>query len=264
MENATVSRARGAGTRFAFGLVERNVVVATKDWLEIATGVVEPVLYLLVLGIGLGRYVGEIDGLPGADAYAAYLAPAMVVTTVMNGSVTEATYSIFNKMRISGFYATVVQTSVTPASIVLGEGLWATVRGTLYGVVLLAMATACGWVDPADAMWAVPCLVLIAMTFAFAGLAATTFMRSWQDFDYVNVALTSMFVLSGTFVPVTRYPGWLQEAVSWTPLYQGMVLLRDVAVRPGHPHAAGVVYFVVLGGLCLMAATSRFTRILHR
>jgi lipooligosaccharide transport system permease protein len=77
--------------------------------------------------------------------------------------------------------------------------------------------------------WAVlcwPAAILISLAFASAGMAGTTYMRTWQDFDMVSLAFIPLFLFSATFYPLTVYPGWLQAVVRCTPLYQGVVLVR--------------------------------------
>ena len=68
--------------------------------------------------------------------------------------------------------------------------------------------------------------ILISLAFASVGMAGTTFMRTWQDFDMVSLAFIPLFLFSATFYPLTVFPGWLQAVVRCTPLYQGVVLCR--------------------------------------
>ena len=78
------------------------------------------------------------------------------------------------------------------------------------------------------ALLALPAAVLISFGFAGAGIAATTFMRSWTDFDFVNLALIPMFLFAATFFPLSQYPTGLQWVVRCTPLYQGVALERGL------------------------------------
>ncbi|MQA28034.1 MAG: hypothetical protein GEU94_21860, partial [Micromonosporaceae bacterium] len=71
-----------------------------------------------------------------------------------------------------------------------------------------------------------PAALLLGLACAAAGLAVTTFMRSWQDFDYVTGAIFVLFLFSGTFAPLSAYPGWIQGLISLTPLYHGVMLTR--------------------------------------
>ena len=88
-----------------------------------------------------------------------------------------------------------------------------------------------GLVESWWAVLAAPVAVLIGFAFAGAGLAATTFMRSFLDFDYVNLAIVPLFLFSATFFPLSQYPAALEAIIRVTPLYQGVVLERVARAR---------------------------------
>ena len=106
--------------------------------------------------------------------------------------------------------------------------------------------------------------MLIGFAFAGAGLAATTFMRSWVDFDYVTLALIPLFLFSATFFPLTRYPSGLQAVIRLTPLYQGVAIERGLVLGDLHwtllVHAA---YLFVMGAVGLRVAARRIGRLLQ-
>ncbi|HEV2360818.1 MAG TPA: ABC transporter, partial [Acidimicrobiales bacterium] len=89
------------------------------------------------------------------------------------------------------------------------------------------------------------------------------FMRSWQDFDMVSLAVLPMFLFSATFYPLTVYPGWLQEVIRWTPLYQSVSLLRALdAGAFGWILLAHLAYLLVLGAVGLSITTRRLAKLL--
>jgi lipooligosaccharide transport system permease protein len=137
-------------------------------------------------------------------------------------------------------------------------------RGAAYSVVFLATMAALGYVSSPWALLAAPVAVLIGMSFAAGGLAATTWMRSFVDFDYVNLALVPLFLFSGVFFPLSRYPGWLQGVVRLTPLYQGVELERRLVLGALDPtmllHAAYLVAMAVLG---VAVASRRLKRLMQ-
>ena len=113
------------------------------------------------------------------------------------------------------------------------------------------------------AVLAVPSAVLIGLAFAGAGAAGSTYIRSWFDFDFINLALLPMFLFSGTFFPMSRYPDWLRVVVRCTPLYQGVALERALAL--GHPTWASIghaLYLAALGLTGMRIAARRLTMIL--
>ena len=115
--------------------------------------------------------------------------------------------------------------------------------------MFLGVMLGMGLIDSWWGLLALPGALLIGFAFAAAGLAATTFMRSWQDFDYVNMAILPMFLFSGTFYPLASYPDGLQWVVQATPLYHGVALERALVTGAVGPGLLGhVLYLAVLGG----------------
>jgi lipooligosaccharide transport system permease protein len=112
-----------------------------------------------------------------------------------------------------------------------------------------------------ESWWAVlalPVAVLIGFAFAGAGLGATTFMRSFIDFDYVNMAMIPLFLFSGVFFPLSRYPDALQAIIRVTPLYQGVVLERSLVIGDVHwTLLIHVAYLAAMGAAGLWVATRR-------
>jgi lipooligosaccharide transport system permease protein len=105
---------------------------------------------------------------------------------------------------------------------------------------------------------ALPGTLLIGYAFAGAGMALTTWMRSWQDFEYIQLAILPMFLFSGTFYPLSAYPGWLRHIVEWTPLYQGVLLMRALSLGTvGSDCVIAVVYFAVIGSVGMWVAGHR-------
>jgi lipooligosaccharide transport system permease protein len=113
------------------------------------------------------------------------------------------------------------------------------------------------------ALLALPAAMLIGFSFAAVGTAASTFVRTWQDFDLVLTILIPMFLFSATFFPITAYPGPLQVVVQLTPLYHGVDLLRSLTTGIVGPWIlVDIVYLVILGALALVIAATRLERLL--
>ena len=112
-------------------------------------------------------------------------------------------------------------------------------------------------------MLALPAALLIGFAFAGAGMALTTYMRSWQDFEYVTLATIPMFLFSATFFPVTAFPGALRWVVELTPLYRGVVLCRELTTGVlSWGSAVSVVYLLVMGTVGLLMARRRLDTLL--
>ena len=125
---------------------------------------------------------------------------------------------------------------------------WALFRGLLYAIGFFTVIVALGLVESWWALLALPATVFVGFAFAGMGVAAVTFMRSWQDFDILNLAILPMFLFSATFFPLSTYPDWLEVAIQATPLYHGVELLRSLTTGTvGVAQLGNVAYLTVLG-----------------
>src|SRR5690606_17249433 len=235
----TTALARVVGTRQlsirrAGAVTGRNVTAFRAGgmyWWLVVSGCAEPVLYLFAIGWGVGSLVGDIPLADGRSvSYLTFLAPALLAAAAMNGAVAESTMNFFSKMRFIKLFDSVLNTPVTPVEVALGELFWAMVRGTLYTGAFLAIMAAMGITSPGRAVIALPAAILVGFAFGGLGMALATFMRTWQDFDYVGVVQFALFLFSGTFVPVATYPAVLQVVVQLTPLYHGVELIRAITL----------------------------------
>jgi lipooligosaccharide transport system permease protein len=244
-------------------IVERNFVVYRRGWVVFLTGFLEPVFYLFSIGIGVSALVGGFT-LNGQNVpYTEFVAPAMLAASAMNGAVFDSTYNIFFRMKYAKLYDTVLATPMRPWDIATGEITWALLRGGIYSAGFLLVMLAMGLVDSWFAVLALPATLLIGFAFAGVGMALTTFMRSWQDFEFVQLAILPMFLFSATFYPLSAYPAPLQWVVELTPLYRAVVLCRELvtgALSLGS--LASVAYLLVMGGVGVYVASGRLGRLL--
>jgi lipooligosaccharide transport system permease protein len=246
-------------------LVARNFSVQVRAvpyvW---ATGLLEPVFYLLSIGIGIGHLVGTVTGPNGAQVpYANFVAPALLATSAMNGAIYECTTNIFAKLHWTKLYDAVIATPLTPGDIALAEVGFAVVRGALYAAVFLAVMTALGDTSSWWALMTIPCATLLGTAFAAAGFAATCFMRSWTDFDKITLVILPLFLFSATFYPLYVLPRWLQLVVQCLPLYPGVSLCRAFSLgQLSWGLAAQAAYLVALTIAAGLVGRRRVTSLL--
>jgi lipooligosaccharide transport system permease protein len=255
---------RRAGGR-AVRVVERNAVAYRRMWLAFVTGLFEPLLYLLSIGIGVGGLVGKVPGPNGQPIpYDQFVAPGLMAAAAMNGAVLDTTFNFFFKFKYAHTYDAMLATPLEVGDVARGELLWALLRGGVYsGVFLLTMAIM-GLVSSWWAVLALPAAVLIAYAFAGAGIAATTFMRSWTDFDFVNLTIIPMFLFAATFFPLAQYPTGLQWIVRCTPLYQGVAIERGLTTgQLTWTMLVNGAYLAVVGTVGLRIATRRLRHLLQ-
>ena len=255
---------RAGGEAGSLRLIERHARVYRHAWLVFASGVFEPLFYLLSVGLGLGVLVGKVPG-PGGELipYRDFVAPGLLAVSSMNGAMYDSTFNIFFRLKYAKLYDAILATPMRPAQVALGEIGWALLRGSIYAVAFILVMLALGLVHSPWAVLAVPTAVLIGFAFAALGMTGTTYMKSWQDFDYVILASMPLFLFSATFYPLGIYPRAIQVIIECTPLYQGVVLLRDLTLGVVGPDLLWrAAYLAVLGLAGLFVAGRRLGKLL--
>jgi lipooligosaccharide transport system permease protein len=246
------------GSLRAWRMIERNLLVYKHGWLVLLSGFFEPLFYLLAIGFGLGRLVGDVAG-PGGQQmpYALFVAPALLAASSMNGAITESTFNFFFKLNYDKTFASILTTPMSPADISLGELAWALMRGALYSIGFLGVMVVFGLVRSPLVLLTLPASLLIGFAFAAVGMAATSFMRTWQDFDLIQLVILPMFLFSGTFFPLDAVPDGVRLVIQLTPLYHGVEMLRTLSVGVVGPDTLVHVAYLTAMGLVGIAIVSR-------
>lgn len=243
-------------------VVERNLRASRRFWPVLLSGSVEPLFYLFGVGIGIGTLVGDVAADGTAVPYAAFVAPALLATSAMNGAMQECS-NVFFKVRYSKTYQAMLATPLRPVDVVVGEIAWSQMRAMAYAAAFLAVVAALGFVPSVLGLLALPAALLVGFTFAAIGVATATFMRSFRDFDLLQLALLPLFLLSATFYPMDVYPESLRPLVQLSPLYHGVALIRSLTLGTIGIAAVGhVAYLAALGVAGLAVARRRLGRLL--
>jgi ABC-type polysaccharide/polyol phosphate export systems, permease component len=254
------------GSRRALHMIERNLLVYRHSWLMLLSGFFEPLFYLLSIGFGLGRLVGDVTG-PGGEPipYVLFVAPALLAASSMNGAIAESTFNFFFKLNYDKTFASILTTPMSPADVSLGELGWALMRGALYTIGFIGVMVVLGLVRSPLILLTLPGSLLIGFAFAAVGMAATSFMRSWQDFDLIQLVILPMFLFSGTFFPLDALPDAVRLLVQLTPLYHGVELLRELSLGVVEPGIlVHVAYLTVMGLLGFAVVARRLDKLLLR
>src|SRR6478609_2633615 len=244
-------------------LLLRNYIAYRGAWWVFVSGFLEPVFYLFSIGVGVGQLVTGFEFNGQTIPYAEFVAPGMLAASAMNGSLLDSTFNFFFKLKYNKLFDQMLATPLTTMDIARGELTWSLLRGGIYSAGFLVVMVAMGLVSSWWALLAVPASLLIGLGFGALGMALTTFMRSWQDFEWVTLALMPLFLFSATFFPIDALPPVARWVVEVTPLYRGVVLCRELTTGTvSWASLVSVVYLVAMGVIGLMIARRRLDKLL--
>jgi lipooligosaccharide transport system permease protein len=252
------------GSRRSLRLIERNLYVYKHGWIVIFSGFFEPLFYLLSIGFGLGVFIGTVPGPDGQPIpYQLFVAPALLAIAAMNGAVSESTFNFFFKLNYNKTFAAILSTPLSPGDVAVGELAWALIRGGLYAIGFMVVMVVLGLVVSPWVILAVPAALLVGFAFGAVGMAATSYMKTWQDFDLIQLVVLPLFLFSATFYPLETYPEALQWVVRVTPLYQGVDLIRSLTVGAISPVLlVHVAYLSIMGIIGLVVVSRRLDQLL--
>jgi lipooligosaccharide transport system permease protein len=205
----------------------REVVNFSSYWKSATfSSTVEPTIYLLAFGFGIGSIVSTVGGYD----YVAFIGTGTVATAVLFSSAFPAMFGTFVKYKFQRTYDAILAAPVDTEEIVTAEALWIAARAGVYGCVPMIVAMFFG-LDPSWGMLAVPFIAwLSGLGWAFFGIAVAGFAKSIENFSYiVSAVLTPLFLVAGTFFPLTYWPEPVQKLAQLNPLHQTVELVRDAA-----------------------------------
>jgi len=175
----------------------------------------EPLLYLFAMGFGLGRYVSNIGGV----SYAEFLAPGLIMASVMHSASLETTYSSYTRLAVQRTYDSMVFTPLNFTDVVLGEILWATTKSCFSGITMLLVFTLFGLVKTPLVLLILPLCFVVGVVFSAIGVWITAHAQGYEFFNYyLTLFIAPMFLLSGTFFPLDQYSTALKITASLLPL----------------------------------------------
>jgi len=172
---------------------------------------IEPLLYLLALGFGLGTYIEAVDGVP----YPVFIAPALVSISVMNSAFYECTYSSFVRMYYQKTFDAIIATPVSIDEVIAGEMIWGATRGVIYAGLMLPVLILFGVAAMPSSLLLIPFAFIAGLLFAGIAMCFTAITPSIETLNYPSfLFITPMFLFSGTFFPLDLLP----EAVRYAAL----------------------------------------------
>jgi lipooligosaccharide transport system permease protein len=234
-------------------LVFRHTFAVNVAWIF-----VEPLMYVLALGYGLGFYISEING----QNYSAYIAPSMMATAGMFIAYFEGTYATFTKLTIQHTYQTIVITPLDSDEIVLGEILWITSKAMISVMSVGIVFSAMGLLDVTRLLpsWAV--LALMCWVFAALGVLLATYATSFEWFSYAQSGvIIPMSLFCGTYFPIERLPNYLKYFAYTLPLTHGLESVRMFSNDEFHSQFfINIMYLLFVGLILTNLACARLRR----
>jgi lipooligosaccharide transport system permease protein len=256
-------RSGGIGALYAGNArsVMARGLLATKstNYGVVLSGFFEPVFYLLSMGLGLGTLVGTVGTSTGQQIpYDAFIAPALLAVSAMNGAIMDSTLNVFFKIQYTKLYEGMLTTSLGPLDVAIGEISLALLRGGLYAGAFMIVMQVLGLNLAWTAILALPAVLLIAFGFASLGMAVTSFMKTFQQMDWIAFVMLPMFLFSATFYPLSVYPPVLQWIIQALPLWHGVELVRGLTTGALSLAMLGhVLYYLVMIAVGMVFTTRR-------
>ena len=243
-------------TRHALLYLETRLHLYRRTWRgSVASSFLNPVMFLAAMGVGLGSFIdrGGAASLGGVD-YLAFLAPGLMAAATMQSATGDATWPVMASIKWLKTYQATLATPISVSELLVGHlaAIWLRMGAVafVYGLI----AAAFGAMGVGGALAASVPASLTGLAFAALATAFTASLN--RETGLVNLyrfGIVPMFLLSGTFFPITQLPGWLQPVAAISPLWHGVELTRSIALStpPAWPfpvHLGVLVGLTAVGG----------------
>ncbi|MBX2995251.1 MAG: ABC transporter permease [Bdellovibrionaceae bacterium] len=213
--------------RLCFHITLRNWTVYKKDLIaNISPTVADPALILISLGLGLGGYLTNVEGM----TYMQYLAPGLTVATALFTSFFESSYGFYVRMTFENVFKAMLTTPIGVEEIVFGELIWVALKGAVMAICVAVVLAICGFMaNP----WLIPALgvvgFLVALPCGAMGLLATAYVRNINQFQTVySFLIAPLYFLSGIFFPIDQMAAPVRIVADFFPLIHGVRLAQSL------------------------------------
>ena len=241
------------------GVLVREIINFSSYWRSTTfSSTVEPTIYLLAFGFGFGSLVSVVGGYDYID----FVATGTVATAVLFSSIFPAMFGTFIKYKFQHTYDAILAAPVDTEELVTGEALWLAMRASVYGCAPLLVGLVFG-LDPSWGMLAVPAINIVAgYGWACTGVAIAGWLKGIENFNYVTSAvITPLFLVAGTFFPLTGLPGWVQALAQLNPLFHCVQLVRHAAFGwEGWADVWNFAFLIIFGLLMWRVAIAAMER----
>jgi lipooligosaccharide transport system permease protein len=233
--------------RRAWRVLQRHWTVYTKLYKSsFALNFIEPVLYLVAMGMGLGMFVTDIHG----QSYIKFIGPGIIASSAMFAAVYECTYGTYIRMTFQKTFDAILATPVNIDDLIAAELAWAAVKSVIYGVTIMIVVSLFGIVDSWLLVLAVPCIFLCGLIFAEISMITTALVPGIDSFSYFyTLFMTPLFLFSGIFFPVDTLPRAVSGIAWFTPLYHLVNICRSFSAGRVSPVLGSILWIAVVAAL---------------
>jgi lipooligosaccharide transport system permease protein len=231
-------------------------------WASLTTNVANPLLFLFAFGFGLGAVIGDMGGL----RYLAFVVPGMMAYSAMFAASFETTIGSYARFDMLKTWDAVLATPVSLMELLLGEAFWAAAKALFSAVCVLVVGAIWGGIGSfAGALLSLPLIFIASFTFAACGLAATAHARTWEFFSYFfTFWVTPMFVFSGVFFGVDRFPGYVQPIAWVLPMTHVIEVVRPLTAGQALSPLVALGHLGYIVALAAAAFVLAYRRLRHR
>jgi lipooligosaccharide transport system permease protein len=230
------------------GVMMRDIVLFRRYWKATTfSSIVQPTIYLLAFGLGFGSLLTNV----GSVKYVQYVATGVVATAVLFSSAFPGMFNTFIRWQFQRTYDAILAAPVDVEELITAEVLWISVRAGIYGVAPLLVAMAFG-LEPDAGMLLVPGICFVTgFGFAAFGVTVAAVAKTIDNFNYITSAvLTPLFLVAGTFFPISSLPAGIRTVAEFNPLYHCVQLVRDASL--GNLGTADLGHLAVLIAFALL------------
>jgi lipooligosaccharide transport system permease protein len=231
---------------------QRNFDVYLATWkVNFIPPLLEPILYLLAFGVGLGGLIKDVNYAGAPVSYLKFIAPGLIATAIMNHGIFETMYASFVRMYFQKTFDAILSTPLTIEDVVFGELLWGATKSLFAGCIMFTVTLCFGLIALPVALWILPISFLAGMTFSSIGMCFTALVKNIELFNFpVFLFITPMFLFGGVFFPLSGLPAWAQTVAWALPLTFLVSCVRALAF--------GVINSDVIAGLLLLTFVGFF------
>jgi lipooligosaccharide transport system permease protein len=206
-----------------------------------ALNFVEPILYLVALGLGLGAFVKEINGVP----YIKFIAPGIIASSAMFATTSECTYGTYVRMTYQKTFDAILATPVNIDDLVAGEIMWGATKSILYGTIITLVMSIFGLLESPMIILIVPILFLSGLIFASLSVIVTAIAPGIDSFSYFfTMVITPMFLFSGIFFPLDSLPPVISKIAFFLPLYHLVNISRSFSSGQFYPVIGDIIWII--------------------